>query len=334
MANEVQVIQGGQLQPLKDFDKPRIDYVRRRVLSVRKDERGQNEPKIDDEEMQLIILEMRHRRMDPLLGHCYVAIRHGVPKVEAKIDHYRVIGMQSGLVEEIDGPYWCGPDGEWRQIWYAEDEERPWPAAAIYRIRRRGLATPVCGIVLMETFSHMKWEDREVAAKLGVCAERQAWRRAFPEFFGGLYGGEEMPEPDLEEERPRRRAAQKDRPQQQPQQPQQRPPRAERTHPAPGHPGKKESSALVALRHAQEGWNEHQLAAFAEHIRLALGIDDVLTAVTADAWKAAKLAKTFLAETKRAWQTTPEETAGALQQDQGGDERPSEGEEPPKGSSI
>lgn len=115
-----------------------------------------------------------------------------VPKFSTlvTIDGLRVIAERSGKYEGQCGPYYCGSDGEWRDVW----TERKPPTASKVGIFRKGAREPIWGIALFEEFkqSGRMWTGMP-CHMIAKCAEAVGHRKAFPEAVAGLYIEDEMP---------------------------------------------------------------------------------------------------------------------------------------------
>jgi phage recombination protein Bet len=124
------------------------------------------------------------------------------------IDGLRKIAVDSGDYEGQEGPWWCGKDGVWQEVW-AKDE--PCFAAKVL-VHRKGFRTGLSGIAKYDSYVQKKKDGtpNQVWATLGdhmtaKCAEALALRRAYPNEMAGLYTSDEMaqagfdptPTPDL-----------------------------------------------------------------------------------------------------------------------------------------
>lgn len=123
--------------------------------------------------------------------------------IQTGIDGFRRNGREAakryGDTLTFDGPYWCGEDGEWREVWPAKQP----PVAAKYTVFRNG--EPFSAVVHYDEFvqtnpiyegagdrrKKVGEEPNSMWAKMprnqtAKCAEAMAYRRAYPDDFGAL----------------------------------------------------------------------------------------------------------------------------------------------------
>lgn len=117
------------------------------------------------------------------------------------IDGLRKIAVDSGDYEGQEGPYWCGKDGIWKEIW---TESGPCFAAKVL-VHRKGFRTGLSGIAKYESYVQKKKDGQpnQVWQNLGdhmtaKCAEALALRRAYPNEMAGLYTSDEMAQAGFE----------------------------------------------------------------------------------------------------------------------------------------
>lgn len=110
------------------------------------------------------------------------------------IDGLRKIAVDSGDYEGQEGPWWCGPDGVWKEVWSGKD---PCFAAKVL-VHRRGFRTGLSGIAKYDSYVQKKRDGlpNSVWTNLGdhmtaKCAEALALRRAYPNEMAGLYTDDE-----------------------------------------------------------------------------------------------------------------------------------------------
>jgi phage recombination protein Bet len=162
-----------------------------------------------DDELSLFIQQCNRTGLDPFARQIYAIKRREfdsetksyVEKMSTQIsiDGARLIAERTGEYAGQDGPYWCGSDGVWRDVWL---DSSP-PKAAKVGVRRRGFDEPLYAVARFDAFAQRK-KDQSLTRMWDVmgdvmiakCAESQALRRAFPQELSGLYTTEEMQQAD------------------------------------------------------------------------------------------------------------------------------------------
>jgi hypothetical protein len=151
---------------------------------------------LTDAETQFVLEWCRHAQVSPFLRHIHVWKQGGKLQFQISIDGMRAIGMRSGKFRGRLGPFWCGPDGEWRDVWLTETP----PVAAKVGILWAGLDQPVWGVCRIGAYKSRPGAGplwNVMADVMGAkVAEAVAWRVVSPVDMGGLYvGGELADEP-------------------------------------------------------------------------------------------------------------------------------------------
>jgi len=127
--------------------------------------------------------------LDPFARQLYMIERGGKYTIQSSIDGLRIVAQRSGEYAGQVGPYWCGEDGEWADIWL---EKTP-PLAAKVGVLRKGFIEPLWAVAKFDGYNAnspiwKKMPDLMIAK----CAEALALRKAFPNDLSGIYTAEEM----------------------------------------------------------------------------------------------------------------------------------------------
>lgn len=160
-----------------------------------------------DDELRLFVEVCKRKRLDPFSKQIHPVkrwdstLKREVMSYQTGIDGFRVIGERGQGYAGQDGPYWCGKDGDWKDVWLSNDP----PMAAKVGIFRSGFAKPIYGIAIYREYVQVTrdggpnsmWQKMP-ASQLAKCAESLAWRKAFPEDLSGIYTHDEMGQADVE----------------------------------------------------------------------------------------------------------------------------------------
>lgn len=113
------------------------------------------------------------------------------------IDGFRVIAQRQGTYRGRVGPWWCGKDGLWRDLW---TDDAASPFAAKVGVLVAGYAEPIYATARWGAYAQKKkdgdltkfWRDMG-PEQLAKCAEALALRIAFPNDLSGLHTDDELP---------------------------------------------------------------------------------------------------------------------------------------------
>jgi len=142
-----------------------------------------------DDQLKLFIEICKRTQLDPFSKQIYGIPTGGRLQIQVSIDGLRLIAERSGKYRGQVGPYFCGADGEWKEMWL---DDSP-PVACKVGVIHRDFEQPLYAVCKFSGYAQNTpiWKKMP-DVMIAKVAESLALRKAFPQDLSGIYSNEEM----------------------------------------------------------------------------------------------------------------------------------------------
>jgi phage recombination protein Bet len=127
--------------------------------------------------------------LDPFTKQIYLIDLKGKKTVIVAIDGLRLVAQRSKDYDGLEGPWFCGPDEVWKEVWTGKEKPIACKVVAYRKGSRVGFTSTRYWAETGKTSGNWATMPLHMFAK---CTEASALRMAFPLETSGLYIAEEI----------------------------------------------------------------------------------------------------------------------------------------------
>jgi len=183
---------------VRDFSTKEIETIKSAIA-----------PTLNDSELQLFLQTCKRTGLDPFSRQIYSTVTEYKDKkgqavrkvnIQATVDGLRITAERSGKYAGQVGPFWCGEDGKWFDVWLSRQP----PLASKVGVIRTDFKEPVWAVAKYDSYvqNYSPVWQKMPEQMLAKCAESLAIRKAFPNDLSGIYTNEEMGQAEREVKAP------------------------------------------------------------------------------------------------------------------------------------